>query len=139
MSDVKSYENILVRTEGRVGIVQLNRPKAMNALDTPTMLEVNEAMAAFDADDGIGCPLTLVENDTRLEMMVAWNNAKMASSTSASIPETNAPTRNADAISIRLIAIMYVAFLCQFPRLHCTITSDKLRKRIPWTKTPPAI
>ncbi|MCB9103780.1 MAG: enoyl-CoA hydratase/isomerase family protein [Anaerolineales bacterium] len=55
MSDVKSYENILVRTEGRVGIVQLNRPKAMNALDTPTMLEVNEAMAAFDADDGIGC------------------------------------------------------------------------------------
>ena len=55
MSEVKSYENILVRTEGRVGIVQLNRPKAMNALDTPTMLEVNEAMAAFDADDGIGC------------------------------------------------------------------------------------
>ena len=55
MSDVKSYENILVRTEGRVGIVQLNRPKAMNALDTPTMLEVNEALAAFDADDSIGC------------------------------------------------------------------------------------
>ncbi|MCB9077575.1 MAG: enoyl-CoA hydratase/isomerase family protein [Anaerolineaceae bacterium] len=55
MSESKSYENILVRTEGRVGIVQLNRPKALNALDTPTMLEVNEALAAFDADDSIGC------------------------------------------------------------------------------------
>ena len=55
MSDVKSYENILVRTEGRVGIVQLNRPKALNALDTPTMLEVNDALADFDADDSIGC------------------------------------------------------------------------------------
>ncbi|MCB0196912.1 MAG: enoyl-CoA hydratase/isomerase family protein [Anaerolineae bacterium] len=62
MSDVKTYENILVRTEGRVGIVQLNRPKALNALSTPLMLEVNEAFADFDADDSIGC-LVLTGSD----------------------------------------------------------------------------
>ncbi len=51
----QAYENILVRQEGRVGIVQLNRPKALNALNTPTMAELVAAMQVFDADDGIGC------------------------------------------------------------------------------------
>lgn len=51
----QSYENILVRQEGRVGIVQLNRPKALNALNTPTMAEVFAALQAFDADHEIGC------------------------------------------------------------------------------------
>ncbi len=50
-----SYENILVRQEGRVGIAQLNRPKALNALNTPTMAELVSALKAFDADDGVGC------------------------------------------------------------------------------------
>ncbi|GAB4460569.1 MAG: enoyl-CoA hydratase [Anaerolineae bacterium] len=49
------YDNILVSSEGRVGVVQINRPKAMNALNTPTMQEIAAAMRAFDADDGIGC------------------------------------------------------------------------------------
>jgi enoyl-CoA hydratase len=50
-----SYENILVRSEGRVGIVQLNRPKALNALNSPTMAEVVAALQAFEADNNIGC------------------------------------------------------------------------------------
>jgi enoyl-CoA hydratase len=53
MSEV--YENILTRREGRVGIVQINRPKAMNALNSPTMIEINQALSAFDQDTGIGC------------------------------------------------------------------------------------
>ncbi|MFN8456980.1 MAG: enoyl-CoA hydratase-related protein [Anaerolineae bacterium] len=51
----QAYENILVRQEGRVGIVQLNRPKALNALNTPTMAELVAALQVFDADNEIGC------------------------------------------------------------------------------------
>ena len=50
-----SYENILTRTEGRVGIVELNRPQALNALNKFLMEELLQALEAYDADDGIGC------------------------------------------------------------------------------------
>jgi enoyl-CoA hydratase len=49
-----SYENILVETRGRVGLIQLNRPKALNALNDALMNEVGDALAKFDADDSIG-------------------------------------------------------------------------------------
>lgn len=52
-----SYENILVSTEGRVGIVQLNRPDARNALNGALMAELVAALAAFDSDAAIGCML----------------------------------------------------------------------------------
>jgi enoyl-CoA hydratase len=48
------YQNILVDTRGRVGLVTLNRPKALNALNDELMNELGEALPAFDADDGIG-------------------------------------------------------------------------------------
>lgn len=48
------YENILVETRGRVGLVTLNRPKQLNALNDGLMDELGEALLAFDADDGIG-------------------------------------------------------------------------------------
>lgn len=51
----QSYENILTRREGRVGLVQINRPQARNALNTPTMIEIVAALQLFDADEGIGC------------------------------------------------------------------------------------
>jgi len=51
-----SYENIDVRTEaGKVGIITLNRPKALNALNDALMTELGQALKAFDADDAIGC------------------------------------------------------------------------------------
>ena len=50
-----SYENILVETRGRVGLVTLNRPKQLNALNDALMDELGAALLAFDADDGIGC------------------------------------------------------------------------------------
>jgi enoyl-CoA hydratase len=49
-----AYENILVETRGRVGLVTLNRPKALNALNDALMNELGEALLAFDADDAIG-------------------------------------------------------------------------------------
>ena len=51
-----SYENIQVRTEaGKVGIVTLDRPKALNALNDALMTELGDALKAFDADPAIGC------------------------------------------------------------------------------------
>lgn len=49
-----NYENILVETRGRVGLVTLNRPKALNALNDALMDELGAALLAFDQDDGIG-------------------------------------------------------------------------------------
>ena len=49
-----AYEMILVETRGRVGLVTLNRPKALNALCDQLMTELGQAMAAFDADPAIG-------------------------------------------------------------------------------------
>jgi enoyl-CoA hydratase len=49
-----TYENILVETHGRVGLVRLNRPKALNALNDQLMDELGAALLAFDADAAIG-------------------------------------------------------------------------------------
>jgi len=50
-----SYENIRVETRGRVGLITLDRPKALNALNDRLMDELGTALLAFDGDDGIGC------------------------------------------------------------------------------------
>ena len=50
------YQNINVRTEaGKVGIVALNRPKQLNALNDALMDELGHALKAFDADPAVGC------------------------------------------------------------------------------------
>lgn len=50
-----SYENILTRTEGRVGIIQLNRPQALNALSRELMAEVVQVLEEYDGNREIGC------------------------------------------------------------------------------------
>jgi enoyl-CoA hydratase len=54
-----SYECILTETRGsgerRVGLVTLNRPKQLNALNDTLMDELGAALKAFDADESIGC------------------------------------------------------------------------------------
>ncbi len=50
-----SYENIIVETRGRVGLIRLNRPQALNALNRALMRELGQAVDAFEADDKIGC------------------------------------------------------------------------------------
>jgi enoyl-CoA hydratase len=55
MSENAAPELITVRSEGRVGIVTLNRPKQLNALNDQLMNELGAALKAFDLDDGIGC------------------------------------------------------------------------------------
>ena len=49
------YENILVETRGRVGLVTFNRPQVLNALNDMVMNELGDALHKFDADEAIGC------------------------------------------------------------------------------------
>ena len=49
-----NYTSILVETRGRVGMITLNRPQALNALNSQLMREVMDALEAFDKDDNIG-------------------------------------------------------------------------------------
>ena len=50
-----NYEHILVEKEDGVGIVTLNRPEKLNAMNRTLSSELRDAVKAFDADDGIGC------------------------------------------------------------------------------------
>jgi len=62
MSDELSYEYILTRVEGRVGIIQLNRPKALNALNRELMGELVSASEDFDSSSAVGC-IVITGND----------------------------------------------------------------------------
>src|SRR5260221_3608744 len=52
-----TYQDIAVETRGRVGVIRLNRPQALNALNKALMAELTQAIEAFDADDKVGCLL----------------------------------------------------------------------------------
>ncbi|MCH8111605.1 MAG: enoyl-CoA hydratase [Proteobacteria bacterium] len=49
-----AYENILVETRGAVGLITLNRPDALNALNAGLMRELGSALDAFEDDSAIG-------------------------------------------------------------------------------------
>ena len=49
-----AYENIIVETRDAVGLITLNRPKALNALNKALVAEMRDALDAFEADDAIG-------------------------------------------------------------------------------------
>jgi enoyl-CoA hydratase len=50
-----AYENIIAERRGAVGLITLNRPKALNALCDALMKELGDALDGFEGDDGIGC------------------------------------------------------------------------------------
>ena len=53
-----AYETIEVRIEAnKVGVITLNRPKQLNALNDQLMNELGDALKAFDADEKIGCTI----------------------------------------------------------------------------------
>ena len=49
------YEDLIVEVHGKVALIRLNRPKALNALNDRMMNELGEALFKFDADPAIGC------------------------------------------------------------------------------------
>ena len=50
-----SFETIIAETRDKVGLITLNRPQALNALNSTVVGEVNRALDGFEADTGIGC------------------------------------------------------------------------------------
>lgn len=51
---MSEFETILTERKGRVGLITLNRPKALNALNAQVLTDVTDAVAEFDADPEIG-------------------------------------------------------------------------------------
>ena len=54
-----AYENIVVETRGRIGLITLNRPNQLNALNDALMNELRDALSEFDRDDAIGAIVLL--------------------------------------------------------------------------------
>jgi enoyl-CoA hydratase len=52
-----NYQNIQVETHGKVGLIRLNRPQVLNALNAALVSELNDAVAAFESDPVIMCLL----------------------------------------------------------------------------------
>ncbi|MDH4565253.1 enoyl-CoA hydratase [Pseudomonas sp. BN414] len=50
-----AFESLLVEVHGRVGLITLNRPKALNALNVNLIDEINRALDGLDSDPNIGC------------------------------------------------------------------------------------
>ena len=50
-----AYTSIIVETIGKTGLIRLNRPEALNALNNKLMAEVSKAMDAFEKDKAIAC------------------------------------------------------------------------------------
>jgi enoyl-CoA hydratase len=50
-----SYQNIITETKGKIGIIRLNRPQALNALNTKLKAELSDAIDKFEADVNVGC------------------------------------------------------------------------------------
>ena len=55
MSDATTFETILFEQRDRVALITLNRPQALNALNSQVMREITTALARVDADPSIGC------------------------------------------------------------------------------------
>src|SRR6478752_6707239 len=68
-----TYDNILTEIRGRVGLIRLNRPQRMNALNDALAAELKQALALFDADDGIGA-MVITGNDKAL---AEWDYQKV--------------------------------------------------------------
>jgi enoyl-CoA hydratase len=54
-SGAMTYENIITEIDAGVGVIRLNRPKALNALNDALIAELNGALDMFEADAAIGC------------------------------------------------------------------------------------
>ena len=102
------YQNIEVRTEaGKVGIVTLNRPKQLNALNNDLMDELGAALKAFDADESIGC---MIVTGSEKAFAAGADIGAMAGYSFADVYKGDYITRNWETIrSIRMPVIAAVS------------------------------
>jgi enoyl-CoA hydratase len=91
-----AYELIAVRTEaGKVGVITLNRPKQLNALNNQLMDELGAALQAFDADETIGC---VVLTGSEKAFAAGADIGAMASYTFSDVYKGDYITRNWETI-----------------------------------------
>lgn len=89
------YENILVETQDKVGLIRLNRPKALNALNDQLMDELGDTLLKFDADEGIGC---IVITGSEKAFAAGADIGAMASYTYMDVFKSDYITRNWEQI-----------------------------------------
>jgi len=90
-----TYQNLLTETRDRVGLITLNRPKALNALNDDLMDELGRALLAFDADEAIGC---IVLTGSPKAFAAGADIGRMQSFTFAEAYRSNFITRNWETI-----------------------------------------
>ena len=91
------YENILVEIHGKVGLITLNRPAALNALNDKLMDELGLALQAFDGDDDIGC---MIITGSEKAFAAGADIGAMASYTYMDVYKGDYITRNLSLIHI---------------------------------------
>lgn len=102
-----AYENLLVETRDRVGLITLHRPKALNALNDALMNELGGALKAFDADENIGA---IVLTGSEKAFAAGADIGMMAGYSYMDVYKGDYITRNWEAIrSIRKPVIAAVA------------------------------
>jgi enoyl-CoA hydratase len=102
-----AYDNILTETRGRVGLITLNRPKALNALNDALMDELGDALGKFDADENIGC---IIVTGSEKAFAAGADIAAMKSWTYMDVYKTEYITRNWERLrTIRKPVIAAVA------------------------------
>jgi enoyl-CoA hydratase len=105
-----NYECILVETRGRVGLITLNRPRQLNALNDALMNELGDAMLAFDGNDDIGA---MVITGSEKAFAAGADIGAMATWTYMDVYKTDYITRNWETIRrIRKPIIAAVGGFC---------------------------
>ena len=59
-----AYENIIVETKGKVGVIRLNRPQALNALNSALIADLTAAMDAYDLQRSVRPFVRFIEDLT---------------------------------------------------------------------------
>jgi len=104
------YTDLLIETHGRVAVIRLNRPKALNALNDNMMNELGHALYQFDADKAIGC---IVLTGSEKAFAAGADIAAMAEYTYADTYPDNYIGRNWEHIlNVRKPVIGAVAGFC---------------------------
>lgn len=102
-----SYECILTEQHGKTGVIRLNRPKQLNALNDTLMDELGAALKAYDADENIGC---IVITGSEKAFAAGADIAAMAKWSYMDVYKSDYITRNWETIrSIRKPVIGAVA------------------------------
>ena len=77
------HQNILATTEGAVGIITLNRPKALNALNNELLGELCAQLEAWDRDDAVHCTVLTGSDRARAATHAAASRAARGRPTGA--------------------------------------------------------